>query len=295
MIIDNINLNHLRIFECVYRTGSATTAAKELFLTQSGVSQHIKSLEGSIDIKLFDRVNKKMVPTPPATSLYNECKKGLYSIESTLLDIKGENLELTGTVYVGIPNEFGNNCVLISIAQFCKKHQKVKFDITYGLAADMNDLLVNGKLDFAFVDEYALDKRIQTKPVYEETLSLYASKNYMKNWKSYKYEDLDYISYLDSEPVLRLWFRHHLNLKNIDLKVRATAMEVQGVSQLILSDVGVGILPEHHARRLKNKKDLYKFKGSGKPLKNKISIAYLAGRSQSASAKAAMNEIISSL
>jgi DNA-binding transcriptional LysR family regulator len=43
MIIDHINLNHLRIFQSVYKTQSMTTAAGELHLTQSGVSQHIKA------------------------------------------------------------------------------------------------------------------------------------------------------------------------------------------------------------------------------------------------------------
>ena len=45
MIINNLNLNHLLVFECVFRNGSMTAASKELHLTQSGVSQHMKSLE----------------------------------------------------------------------------------------------------------------------------------------------------------------------------------------------------------------------------------------------------------
>lgn len=69
MIIDRINLNHLRVFECVYRTKSMTIAAEELHLTQSGVSQHIRSLEESLDIRLFDRIKHKLVPTGEARQL----------------------------------------------------------------------------------------------------------------------------------------------------------------------------------------------------------------------------------
>jgi len=63
LLIDQLNLNHLRVFECVYRTGSMTAAAKELHLTQSGVSQHIKSLEDVLNFKLFDRIQQRLVPT----------------------------------------------------------------------------------------------------------------------------------------------------------------------------------------------------------------------------------------
>ena len=45
------NLNLLRIFESVYRLGSMTKASKELFMTQSGVSQNIKNLEELLEIK----------------------------------------------------------------------------------------------------------------------------------------------------------------------------------------------------------------------------------------------------
>ncbi len=70
MIIDHINLNYLRVFECVFRTGSMTTAAQELHLTQSGVSQHIRSLEDVLGIRLFDRIKKKLIPTTTADILF---------------------------------------------------------------------------------------------------------------------------------------------------------------------------------------------------------------------------------
>jgi len=67
MLIDQINLNQLRVFESVYRTKSMTHAARELHLTQSGVSQHIKALEDVLTLKLFDRI-KHFINTPQKAS-----------------------------------------------------------------------------------------------------------------------------------------------------------------------------------------------------------------------------------
>lgn len=58
--IANLNINQLKIFESVYRLKSMTLAAQELFLTQSGISQHIKSFEESLEITLFIR-NRTML------------------------------------------------------------------------------------------------------------------------------------------------------------------------------------------------------------------------------------------
>ena len=134
MLIDKINLNHLRIFECVFRTRSMTVAADELHLTQSGVSQHIKTLEDSLDIKLFDRVNQKLIPTQEGKSLFEMCAPVLNNIEHGLQDLRGESAELSGTVSVGMPMEFGHNMIMPRISEIAKKHPGIKFRIRFGLA-----------------------------------------------------------------------------------------------------------------------------------------------------------------
>ena len=88
MILDNLNLNHLRLFECVYRTKNMTKAADELHLTQSGISQHMKALEDNLGVKLFDRVRQRLVPTKAGATLYEHCHQGLHNIESAVSYIK---------------------------------------------------------------------------------------------------------------------------------------------------------------------------------------------------------------
>lgn len=56
----NLNLNWLRTFEAAARHLSFTAASRELGLTQTAVSQHIKSLEGKLGQKLFIRRAKSL-------------------------------------------------------------------------------------------------------------------------------------------------------------------------------------------------------------------------------------------
>ena len=297
MLIDHLNLNHFRIFEVVYRTKSMTAAAKELHMTQSGVSQHMKSLEGMLNVKLFDRIKQRLLPTSEATQLYRAFSRGLNEMEQALVELKGGTAEVAGTISVGMPLEFGQNVGLPSLAKFAAKYPKTRFRFVLGLASSVTAMLLDGSLDFAFVDDIKLERRIVTQKVYDEILELCASQEYLKsagvakNTKAY-FETLDYIEYLEGEPILRNWFGHHLSNRGLELNVRAYVADTKGVGRLIGSGLGVGVLPSHVLEKFEKEGiKFHRFKGSGTPLKNSISLAWLEGRTLSSAAQAAMKEL----
>jgi DNA-binding transcriptional LysR family regulator len=177
----------------------------------------------------------------------------------------------------------------------------VRFALRYGFVTEMNDALLAGALDFAFVDEFNLDRRVRVERVYDETLILCAARELVKA-KGFvregreSFEKLDYVDYQTGEPVLRMWFKHHLGKSNVHLNVRATVMDVQGVARLILSGMAAGVLPGHLVSKLKDEgRRLMQFRGCGRALHNTISVGYLPERTQSAAAAAAMRWFLEAL
>lgn len=288
MLLDQINLNQLRVFQEVYKTRSMTSAAKNLFLTQSGVSQHIRSLEETLGIKLFDRINQRLIPTVHGKELYEESSQALAKIEDSLWKIKGEKQELSGTVTFGVPIEFGNNAIIPLLSKFSSEYPQVKFNLKMDYAAKFNEQLLKGEIDFAFVDSFKMDRRISTQHVYTEELLLCGLKSILnakpKNNKKF-FESLNYVEYQEGQPILSMWFEHHINTKNLHLNVKATVMDVQGVSKFVVNGMGFGIIPHHKFHNLLNQGyDLISFEGCGTELENHISIAYIENRSLSSSA-----------
>lgn len=298
MFIDNINLNHLRIFECVYKTRSMTSASKELHLTQSGVSQHIKSLEDMLGAKLFDRIKQKLVPTSAATLLFKECSASLGQIEQVLTLLRKGEDQFSGIVRIGMPFEFGKNVIMPLLAEYSKRYPMVKFKLALGFYDEMNEKILNADVDFAFVDDFSVDKRIEVDPIYDEILGLYINKDIVKeygepaNTKKY-YESLDYVEYHESEPLLRMWFEHHLKVKHLNLNVKATVKDVKGIARLILFGMGAGVLPDHLVNHIGKsaKSKLQRLEGSGKDLTNSISVAYLKDRTHAPVALSVLNFI----
>jgi DNA-binding transcriptional LysR family regulator len=273
MLIDQINLNHLRIFQAVFQTMSMTEAARQLHLTQSGVSQHIKALEDMLGTTLFDRIRQRIVPTQTAKQLYECSERSLQQIEDFLVALRAKKGQVSGTVSVGMPVEFGNNIVLPQLAKLSETHPELQFRIVQGFPSAMSEMLLNGEIDFAFVDAFGLDRQITSERIYEETLELCVSgpsgaKTIKKaeNKRDF-YESLNYVDYLEQSVI------------------RATLPDAQGVARLVSEGVGAGVLPGHLAERLRRQGvELLVVPGCGTPVKNAISLSYLKSRTQSGAA-----------
>ncbi len=287
MILDNVNLNLLRVFEAVCRTGSMTKAAHEVHLTQSGVSQNIKNLEELLGLSLFDRVKGRPIPTPKGNELFLTVKRQLGELEHTLAQILEEDVKLKGEIYLGIPIEYGNSFIMPLVADFSRLHPQVQFRFFYGHASQMNHMLLKGELDFGIVDSFHMDDQIETIEVGYEIHTLCAHEDYLKKFgvpglnKEYL-SKLDYIAYLDNAPVLTEWFLHHLKKLCFEGRIKATLMDVQGVGQLIVNGFGAGILPRHVAMKyLESGHRITIFQEEGRPLLNPLSLATLKGRTLS--------------
>ena len=71
-----MTLNQLKIFITIAEIGNVTKAAEFLGITQSAASASVASIENTYQVKLFERVGRKIVLSEvgkrflPASSLY---------------------------------------------------------------------------------------------------------------------------------------------------------------------------------------------------------------------------------
>ncbi len=77
-----LDSRQLRAFRVLARTGSFTQTARELNLTQSGISHSMKALETEIGCRLLDRLGKKVVLTQAGEQLLQHAEKILSEMES---------------------------------------------------------------------------------------------------------------------------------------------------------------------------------------------------------------------
>jgi LysR family transcriptional regulator, glycine cleavage system transcriptional activator len=85
-----ISLDLLRGFEAAARLLSFTTAASELFLTQSAVSRQVQQLEEQLGVKLFERRTRALVLTDAGERYYREVSKALNQLREATATLRAQ-------------------------------------------------------------------------------------------------------------------------------------------------------------------------------------------------------------
>src|SRR3954469_8008259 len=76
-----LDSRQVRAFSVLARTGSFTQTARELHLTQSGISHSMKALERDTGCRLLDRMGKRAIPTQAGEQLLQHAEKILGEVD----------------------------------------------------------------------------------------------------------------------------------------------------------------------------------------------------------------------
>jgi len=91
-LIRHATFRQLQVFEAIYRLGSFTRAAEELFLTQPTVSMQMRKLTDAMGLPLFEHVGRSVQATEAGSVLYDACRnifETLVNLEMNMADLKG--------------------------------------------------------------------------------------------------------------------------------------------------------------------------------------------------------------
>ena len=69
-----MNLNQLKYFVAVAEQQSFTKAAKQFYLSQTAISQQVRTLEDTLGVQLLDRDSRPVGLTPAGRVLFPEAK-----------------------------------------------------------------------------------------------------------------------------------------------------------------------------------------------------------------------------
>lgn len=157
---------------------SFSKAAKKLFISQPSLSQYIMRLEERLEIKLFDRTTNPLILTY-AGEKYIETAKNILSLnkqmEEQLRDIADSK---KGCIKIGIPISVERYIMPMVLLEFNKRFPEIEIEIEEHTAIKLEEMLVNGEVDFAIMHLPILDKKIVYEPISVEKIFLIAPPKY---------------------------------------------------------------------------------------------------------------------
>jgi DNA-binding transcriptional LysR family regulator len=144
----DINYEHYKVFYFVAKTLSFSEASKQLYISQSAVSQSIKVLEKKLNQHLFIRSTKKVQLTPEGDMLLKHIEPAVNLI------MRGENHLMEthtlngGQLRIGASDTICRYILLPFLKIFHEKYPNVHIKVTNNTSIECVSLLEKGSVDF---------------------------------------------------------------------------------------------------------------------------------------------------
>ena len=142
----DINLELYKVFYYVATTLSFSEASRQLFISQSAVSQSIKTLEKKLGHTLFIRSTKKVLLTPEGELLLEHVKPALLMLDEGEALLSGDNM-LKGQLRIGASDTICRYFLIEYFRRFHQSYPDVRIKVTNSTSIGCVELLEKGQVN----------------------------------------------------------------------------------------------------------------------------------------------------
>lgn len=249
-----MNLLALRYFIEVAEHLNFSQAAKNLHISQPGLSQQINSLEENLGVKLLHRTTRKVTLTDEGKYLYKHLAPSFENIENTIKEMKKSGAVPQTDIKIATVPSAASNWIPRWFKDIKKKFEEVEFYIQETSSTEAIELVRERQCDIAFirtpinVRELVADQ-LDIMELTRHPIKLVVPSNHpvaeAEAIDLFELKEETFLHY-DKEKAPSL----HYMLENACLnagfipKILVTGPELLTIANLISNGIGVTLMPE---------------------------------------------------
>lgn len=146
-----MNLRQIEAFRAIMITGSATEAAKMLYISQPAVSRLISDLEYRTNLVLFDRKPNRLTPTPEAREFYRHVERSFTGLDTLRQSAEAIANQQLGSIRVGAMPVCVDSFLPKLVHSFLKTHANVAIELESASRNITLELLHSQRIDFGII------------------------------------------------------------------------------------------------------------------------------------------------
>jgi DNA-binding transcriptional LysR family regulator len=249
-----IETSQLQTLVAVTKAKSFSKAAEQLGVTQSAISQSIKNLESKLEIKIFKRSGKLIVPTAEGERLFSLGVQFLANMEDTLNDLKGDKNEMRGKVSIGTLTGIGKTWLAREIVDYAKENPDLQLTVRMGHQEDLLSDFESNKLDILVMPEDDLPMQGEKEFFLEEKSTLVFPTSmkdefFTKKLSLAMLEVIPTILFEQDDHLFFKWCRSKFKSLPKKLNVRFSVNSHGHMLQAVHEGLGVAVVPNHVLNR----------------------------------------------
>ncbi|QTH63281.1 LysR family transcriptional regulator [Psychrosphaera ytuae] len=239
-----LNMQWLKTFCQLVETHHFTRTAEQLFMTQSGVSQHIQKLEQQCEQKLLIREGKTFYLTDAGQRLYDQGLVLLQQAEQ-LSEVIKQDEPYKGKVKIKTPGSVG-----LKLYGHLLKLQQAHPELTIDLRFAPNEEIISdtneGKIDLGIVTQQVTQAGITSQYIGAERLVLVTPKDMtIRGWPSL--QSCGFINHPDgAHHASLLLSQNYSEFKSIDqFRESGFSNQITLILEPVAAGLGITVLPEY--------------------------------------------------
>lgn len=159
-----LDLKSLETFIWTMRLGGFRRAAERLNTTQPAISARIAQLQDELGVQLFERVGRRVAPTPQAMILLTYAER-MMTLRAELLDAVADRKAIRGVLRLGVAETVVHTWLSRLIERLNVLYPAVSLEIEVETSPSLRDALLRHELDVAVMLGSYTDIRFKTVPV----------------------------------------------------------------------------------------------------------------------------------
>ncbi len=236
-------LRQLEVFLATARQQNLSKGAASLAISQSAASDALKELEHQFDLKLFDRIGKRLqlndngrVLLPKAEELLNRALE----LEQSLAHQHGP-----GTLKVGATLSIGNHLCIPLIELYRREYPHSKINLEIGNTESISTKVASFELDIGLIEGDINDPHLEIIPWRDDDLVIFASPGHpLASKKQLGEADLVKADWVlrENGSGTRQTFNRVMHELLPRLKVVLEVQQPEAIIQAVKSGMGLGCL-----------------------------------------------------
>lgn len=242
-----MELRQLKYFLKLAETLNFSLAAKELFITQSTLSQQILNLEREFDQQLFVRNSHEVLLTEAGQLLLPHAHASINAAESCVTLLQELKHLLTGKLNIGVTFSF-SSIMAETMGAFLKQYPRLKLNVCYASMAELMERLQHHELDLVLAFKPTQpDEHVESQVLFRTRLAAVMGECHpMAHRKLISLKELE--PYSLALPAVGLQARHAfekvINGCDLSLKIKAEINNVNLLFKLIRQSTYITILAQ---------------------------------------------------
>lgn len=168
-----MELRQLRYFVRIIETGSMGSAAQDLDIGVSALSQQMSRLENELAIRLLQRTSRGVTPTNAGLAFYSQAQLALRHADDAILAAR--EARLSGHVSVGTAPSTASILGIPFIHAMQENYADVRLHVVESLSGNLERMINTRQIDLAIVFQKDKILRWSARPILEEQLFLIGS------------------------------------------------------------------------------------------------------------------------